>query len=490
MKHRIYPVFIIIGIFISINSYSQITFNKTYHFGVDLLLSVVPIDSGYAGCISAGYPISPRSTNFSKFDTIGNLVYFNPLGQSSDYYMDRSILINYAGDFVSGGIYSNNLTQHSSLSVKKWNITGDTIWTRNYIPDSSKDYDGLYMCTTSDSGYCIAGYSTDTITDDTNICCLKIDDNGNMVWYYELPTINNDFGVSVVAHSNGNYYITGTTRNFGNGNINERDAFLLKLNSNGQFQWIKAFGSRGPNEMFWGIEETHDHQLLIAGLKYYVGFDSHAGIWKVDTAGNTHWQNYYSYPSNITEIYWAHETSNGEIIAIGTARNPIILKDDGWVLKVDSLGNKLWDRAFRAGNNHCYMNDSKQTKDKGFIIAGYAFEGASGNQDAWLVKLDSLGCDSAGCPTLATGLFENSTTSGIGPVLFPNPCKEMIRVKTHSPDEFDTAEVYSISGQWQNMEMFQQRDFLEINTSSLQPGLYVMRLKSGNQFVNVRFIKE
>ena len=54
---------------------------------------------------------------------------------------------------------------------------------------------------------------------------------------------------------------------------------------------------------------------------------------------------------------------------------------------------------------HSYFRDFDFTLDGGYICAGFAFTGASGNQDAWLVKLDSLGCDSLGCAAYV-GLFE------------------------------------------------------------------------------------
>jgi hypothetical protein len=71
---------------------------------------------------------------------------------------------------------------------------------------------------------------------------------------------------------------------------------------------------------------------------------------------------------------------------------------DYWLIKLDSLGNKQWDKSF-GGTNHDRLSCSRQTGDGGFILGGSSNSGASGNRssaayggyDLWLVKLDASG---------------------------------------------------------------------------------------------------
>jgi len=77
--------------------------------------------------------------------------------------------------------------------------------------------------------------------------------------------------------------------------------------------------------------------------------------------------------------------------------------NDGWVLKLDSIGNIQWQRAL-GGSFTEELNAAVQTPDGGYLVVGYttSIDGdVSGNHggncglgycgDGWVVKLDSLG---------------------------------------------------------------------------------------------------
>ncbi|TSA40400.1 MAG: hypothetical protein D4R57_01825 [Verrucomicrobiales bacterium] len=71
---------------------------------------------------------------------------------------------------------------------------------------------------------------------------------------------------------------------------------------------------------------------------------------------------------------------------------------DFWVLRLDSTGSKIWEKTF-GGSQTEFAGDIQQTKDGGFILAGYSYSEADGNKsspklgpiDAWVIRLDSDG---------------------------------------------------------------------------------------------------
>ena len=69
---------------------------------------------------------------------------------------------------------------------------------------------------------------------------------------------------------------------------------------------------------------------------------------------------------------------------------------DYWIIKVDSLGNLLWQRAF-GGTSHDWSNDMAATPDSGFLLTGLSMStdgnitGNHGFFDCWIVKLDRNG---------------------------------------------------------------------------------------------------
>ena len=114
------------------------------------------------------------------------------------------------------------------------------------------------------------------------------------------------------------------------------------------------------------------------------------------------------------ELYCFQQTSDGGFILGGNSRSGIgcdktqpnwdsmNVTNDYWIVKIDSLGNKLWDKTF-GGTNFDWLLSLQQTTDGGYILGGTSFSDTSGNKtqpnrdntgatpDYWIVKIDSLG---------------------------------------------------------------------------------------------------
>lgn len=64
-------------------------------------------------------------------------------------------------------------------------------------------------------------------------------------------------------------------------------------------------------------------------------------------------------------------------------------KQDMWLVRIDSNGNKEWSRTY-GGNKNDDSHSLIQTSDGGYILAGYTYSYSS-DQDMWLVKVGSNG---------------------------------------------------------------------------------------------------
>ena len=58
-------------------------------------------------------------------------------------------------------------------------------------------------------------------------------------------------------------------------------------------------------------------------------------------------------------------------------------RDDFWLMKTDSDGNKQWDKTFGGG----WAYSIQQTADGGYIIAGETYSYGAGSGDFWLIKV-------------------------------------------------------------------------------------------------------
>ena len=95
---------------------------------------------------------------------------------------------------------------------------------------------------------------------------VKLNSSCELQWVYTAGGSENEFGYGIDVDRFDNVYVTGvfkSTVDFGGGNVtasgDDFDAFTLKLNSSGVFQWVRTFGDNP------GDESGND----VAAFQYY-----------------------------------------------------------------------------------------------------------------------------------------------------------------------------------------------------------------------------
>lgn len=108
-----------------------------------------------------------------------------------------------------------------------------------------------------------------------------------------------------------------------------------------------------------------------------------------------------------------------------------------WIAKVSPEGDSLWSRFYQyfdvLYDDHKIL-DMRAAPDGGYILAGYAEDQQVSyqGQQAWLLKLDSLGCLVPGCQLVATENIEGNPR-GVALRLYPNPASDILNIYTWSP---------------------------------------------------------
>ena len=141
------------------------------------------------------------------------------------------------GQGRSGSVSSTGFLVNFGVSGLDTDVAGVAI-------DSS---DNIYITGTSQGANLFGKNVTSGTTDD--IFVAKLNSSGVVQWVYAAGGTGRDRGRKIALDSSGNIYVTGyywSTVDFGGGNVTSNgnwDAFLLKLNSSGTFQWVKSYGS-------------------------------------------------------------------------------------------------------------------------------------------------------------------------------------------------------------------------------------------------------
>ena len=151
----------------------------------------------------------------------------------------------------------------------------------------------------------------------------------------------------------------------------------------------KIFGSSGNNR-FTSVIQASDGGYVMAGNTERKGV-SNSNIWviKLDSNGDKVWEKTFG-GSDDDVANSIVQTKDGGYAVAGYTSSKGAGDIDVWVLKLDGNGTKVWDKTF-GGANADAANSIVQTSDDGYAVAGYTSSKGAGDDDIWVIKLDSNG---------------------------------------------------------------------------------------------------
>src|SRR5688572_5186885 len=324
---------------------------------------------------------------------------------------------------------SGDKTQASKGGYDYWIIkldaNGNKIWDRTF-GGNEEDFP-TYIQQTSDGGYILGGYSVSGISGDKSQAAkgqqdywiVKLDNNGNKLWDKTFGGSGED-DLSLVLQTTDGGYILGGSSNSGIGadksqiSKGDYDYWVVKLDANGNKLWDKTFG--GSNyEFLNSLQQTLDGGYIlggnsvsgISGDKTQPSYQGSSDYWilKLDAGGNKLWDK--TFGGNSTEgLSSIQQTIDGGYFLGGGSWSGISGDKsqasqggyDYWVVKLNALGNKTWDKTF-GGNDDDLFISSQQTSDGGYILSGYSDSNISGDKsqnskgtyDYWVIKLNNNG---------------------------------------------------------------------------------------------------
>jgi hypothetical protein len=197
-----------------------------------------------------------------------------------------------------------------------------------------------------------------------------------------------DYGFYVEQTTDGGYIIVSTTYSFGT--WESCDVWLIKTDSNGNKIWDKTYGGT-YNEYGTCVQQITDGGYIITGYQ-----DDHThdndDIWliRTDSVGNKIWYKSFGGRENDRGEFVQQTTDGGYIIVGGTESYGHVFYSDVWLIKADSNGNMEWNKTFGdvLGDwGECVQ----QTSDGGYIITGTTEEFGEYNDDIFLIKTDNEG---------------------------------------------------------------------------------------------------
>ncbi|MHA1341744.1 MAG: SBBP repeat-containing protein, partial [Promethearchaeota archaeon] len=292
------------------------------------------------------------------------------------------ILTLSSGDGVNAG----NRGAGTNIDKLKGSSSGDiklsfnTTW-------GGEDYDiGKGIAVDSNNNIYITGDTSSYGADDEDVCLLKYNSNGSLLWNTTWGGASYEEGKGIAVDSNNNIFITGYTDSYGAG---YRDVFLLMYNSNGSLLWNTTWGGAGEDEGL-GIAVDSNNNIFITGYTDSYGAGSYdAVLLKYDSNGNLLWDTTWG-GASYEEGKGIAVDSNNNIYITGYTDSYGAGYYDAILLKYNSNGSLLWNTTWGGAgedeglgiavdfNNNIYITGVTNSYGAGYydaILLKYNFNG-------------------------------------------------------------------------------------------------------------------
>jgi len=425
---------------LNLNSDLSIVVSKTFGGSLDEKIGTI-VKTNDGGMIVVGHTNSSDGDINKQYDQIdiwiikidsqGNKVWSKTIGGSKNDY-GTSIIATTDGNFIisgytesSDGIVSSNFGLHDFLVVKI-NSSGDVIWSKNY---GFSGHDNAHkIIQTSDGGYFVVGFSEysgiegsggtqnngegheighkGVLHGSGEFIGVKIDSQGEFMWYRYFGGTQNDRVNDVVEANDGGFVMVGFSESSDfdiNNNKGSYDFWVVKLQNNGSLAWKHNYGGSGIDQAF-GVVKTNNNSYLIVGRSNsddkdisvsLGGFD--AWVIHIDDHGHLIWNKSFG-ASEFDSAEQIRMLSNGNFGIVGNTRsnvnNSIKGENDFWFLEIDNKANsKVYRQKTFGGSNIDIAKDFYQNNNNEIFIVGESQSSDfdvninRGNNDLWMLKL-------------------------------------------------------------------------------------------------------
>lgn len=294
--------------------------------------------------------------------------------------------------------------------IFKTNAVGEMEWETKLGGKWGDNASGIVQ--TQDGGYLAAGMRS-FYEDDRRrqVTLLKLDANGELEWEKDYGGEWDDKTTSMQETTDGGFILTGVTatRDGIDDATDKYEAWVIKLNSQGDIEWQKILGGSLMDEANQVIQAA-DGGYVVAGMSKSAdgdvgknNGDSDAWVFKLDANGELIWSQAFGgtdsdYATSITQ------SPDGGYVVVGGSES---LEGDGdvsnnigftdfWVLKLDANGNLQWNQSY-GGRGNDIAAATLVGADGGYVVAGHSrssdgqVESNAGQYDIWVIKIDDDG---------------------------------------------------------------------------------------------------
>ncbi|NCC88470.1 MAG: hypothetical protein EOM05_11520, partial [Clostridia bacterium] len=406
LKNAILPLLLT---FIFVNSNAQQTFEKAYFVEgeVSSYINYLPYfvkqnsEGDYYFGGHKSLTAESSCTFISKVNSSGIPIWSKNINQPGA----RDIIETSDGGFL---ITSSSYGYNSNMEILliKTNALFDTIWTQRigsqdiYDNTLSKGYTTKEI---DNSYYLTLGATSSYGVGPFDIIISKTDIEGNNIWCKTIGSISNESAIDFVQTIDNGFVICGTSNHNTDAGFN---VCLVKIDSLGNLIWSKTYNGylEGQPKK---IKVTKNNGFLVMGNYTRLDDNRDIYIFETDSLGNLLWAK--TYGSELVDNAWdILSLSEGGYVFTGSTQDLTNLDDDVLAVKLTTSGDTVWTKQYGDQMSN-YGNVLCKTKDNGYMIAGVTTTdfGEGEHQYSFLVKTDYNG--NTGCSNFSNIFVDDMT---------------------------------------------------------------------------------
>ncbi|MBS1585982.1 MAG: T9SS type A sorting domain-containing protein [Bacteroidetes bacterium] len=370
----------------------------SYSYGYTGTIRALP--SGYLMDVTTTAPSTPANgyssqATLAKYDSQGAPVFLRSYTDTNLYWeYGWTCLLLKTGAYLLGGERQNFAQTDNPAMLWKTDTSGNLLWAHQYEIEPGNRTQVNSLDTIDDNRILVGLFSRSIVY--TNPAHYYY---SNQPWFVIVDTqgtiLRDTFyssgrysgGGFIFKDKAGGYFHYGTLDSVFNPNYIDEPAnfppYVAHLDTNFRIDWLTSFVTdTGIAKNIWAVKQLHDSGYIVVG-------------------------NYYDYPMHII----------------------------GWAARINKYGAIIWDNIYPDYPQYdAYLVDAIELPDHNIIMVGTAKDvtlPAWRDYDAWILGVDSNGCEVNGCTPTGTPNIVGKASININLIVYPNPTAGNVNVASN-----------------------------------------------------------